>query len=127
MRRYGVLAGTLAALLLASGGAALAADTAVIHNTPTSHHASKGATYRTMRGEVTAVQPDSVTLKESGKSNELFKATLSNKTLVREGKAKKTVNDLKVGERVAIHYNYDQANMANMANSIQILHKAPKA
>ncbi|HTU03419.1 MAG TPA: hypothetical protein VMG58_16435 [Candidatus Sulfotelmatobacter sp.] len=125
MRGRGILAGTLAAALMAWGGAALAADTATSHTTPTSH--AKAEKYMIMHGEITAVQPDSVTLKEAGKGNELFKATMNDKTWIHEGKAKKGVNDLKVGERVAVRYNYDQATQANMADSIRILQKAPKA
>jgi len=129
MRRHGILAGTLAAMCMVWAGTALAAGSTMTPTTPTTakSHAAKSATYRTVRGEVTAVQPDSVTLKESGKSNEIFKATLSNKTTVHEGKTKKSANDLKVGERIAVRYSYDSANQVNLANSIRILHEAPKA
>jgi hypothetical protein len=76
-----------------------------------------------VRGELTAVQPDSLTLKLGGKNARTLNIGLTDKTKVRKGKAAKSVSDLKVGERVAVRY--DQGAKANRADWINILREAP--
>jgi hypothetical protein len=132
MARTGLVAWVLAGALVGSAGLALAADTAT--TTPdmgkaaqTAKTPAKAATaekHRTVRGELTVVQPDSLTVKMEGKHARMLTLALSDRTKVHEGKATKSVSDLKVGERVAIRYT--QSAAANTAVRVNILREAPK-
>jgi hypothetical protein len=124
-----MVAWVLAGALVGWTGLALAADAAA-PSTGNSAQTSKAPgtmtkieKHRTVRGELTAVQPDSLTLKLGGKSARTLNIGLTDKTKVREGKTAKSVSDLKIGERVAIRY--DQGAKAKPADWINILREAP--
>ncbi len=134
MVRKGMVAWALAGALIGSTGLALAADTA----TPATPATGKTATtqmaktpaktakmekHRVVRGELTAVQPDSMTVKLMGKETHTLNIGLSDKTRVHEGKTAKSVSDLKVGERIAVRY--DQTAKAKPADSVNILREVP--
>lgn len=68
------------------------------------------------------MQPDSLTVKLGGKQARTLNLGVTDKTTVREGKAAKSVSDLKVGERVAVRY--DQSATGKPADWIHILREA---
>ncbi len=134
MVRKGMIAMALAGALVGSG-LAFAADTTT-PATPDMGKATatpmakapakkmaKADRHRVVRGELTAVQPDSLTVKLGGKTARTLNLGLTDKTRVHEGKAAKTASDLKVGERVAVRY--DMSAKAKPADSINILKEAP--
>ena len=101
-----VAAGTLALW----GGVALAAA-----------EASKPVFHR-VRGEVTAVEPGARTMMVKtmqGKKELTVGVDITDKTMIRQGKAHKTLSDIKVGDRVWM--KYERANDKSVAEYVHIL------
>jgi len=86
------------------------------------------AEMRSVRGEVTAVEPNSrtiVVMAMEGKSTMDVGVDVTNETAIREKQAGKTLDDIKVGDRVAM--TYEKTNSGLTADSIQILRPASMA
>ncbi len=77
---------------------------------------------RSVQGEVTAVEPNAQTMVVTameGKTSLDVGVDVPNKTIIREGQAIKTLNDIKVGDRVAMKYEKTSSGLT--AESIKIL------
>lgn len=83
---------------------------------------------RHVRGEVTAVEPGAKTLvvkAMEGKKALDVGVDVTDKTIIREGKANKTLGDIKVGDRVWM--KYEKTSDKLVADSIRILKPATVA
>ena len=141
MRGAKVLMALLAAGALTLGaGVALAATgqekapepakaPAVSKATPTSKKSEKEvAVDRIVRGEVTAVESGAKTLTVKvmrGKEAETIGVDVPDTAKITQGKAAKTLADIKVGDRVWM--KYDRTNGKLVADQIRILKSAPMA
>lgn len=107
----------------------LAKAPAVSKATPTSKNAEKEvAIDRIVRGEVTAVEPAAKTLTIKamrGKEEETVGVEVPPTTKITQGKAAKTLADIKVGDRVWMKYG--RTNDKLVADQIRILKSAPMA
>jgi TfoX/Sxy family transcriptional regulator of competence genes len=118
------------ALTLGAGVALASTDTS---KTPASPQATavqtvKKAEVHRVRGEVTAVEPGANTMvvkaMEHKKALEVG-VDITSKTIIREGKARKTLADIKVGDRVWM--KYEKANDKLVADFVRILKPAKVA
>jgi hypothetical protein len=85
----------------------------------------KKADIHRIRGEVTAVEPGANTMvvkAPEGKKELTVGVDVSDKTVIREGKAAKTLADIKVGDKVWM--KYERANDKLVADFIRILKPA---
>ncbi len=130
MQRLNVLVAVLAAGSLAVwAGTSLAAD--MTSNT-TSNNGTMSKSTSTMsstaskrmgaRGEVTAVDPNAktLTLKERGKQAKTVDFSVADNAKIYQGKSEKSLNDVKVGDRVRVSYDRTSDNKLE-ANAIRIL------
>ncbi|MGD0264197.1 MAG: hypothetical protein ABSD47_04460 [Candidatus Methylomirabilota bacterium] len=132
MRGAKVLMALLAAGALTMGaGVALAATdaskTTASPEATTVQTANKAEVHR-VRGEVTAVEPGAksmVVKAMEGKKALDVGVDVTDKTIIRQGKANKTLDDIKVGDRVWM--KYDRTNDKLVADQIRILKSAPVA
>lgn len=88
----------------------------------------KKSEVRRVRGEVTAVEPGAKTMvvkAMEGKKALDVGVDVTDKTIIREGKANKTLGDIKVGDRVWM--KYEKASDKLVADSIRILKPATMA
>lgn len=128
MHRRAMLGTTLAigALLLggqvalASTGAAKPADES---NAPAAR-AAQNSEIRQVRGDVVAVEPQAspmtLTLNTmEGKQQLTVGVDVTDKTMIREGKAVKALGDIKVGDHVWL--KYERSNDTLVADAIRIL------
>jgi hypothetical protein len=126
-----LLALVAASTLTLGGGLALAsADTSkTTEGTKASvAQGEKKAEYRRVRGEVTAVETGAKTMvvkAMEGKKSLDVGVDVTDKTIIREGKAAKTLGDIKVGDRVWMRY--EKTNDKLVANFIRILKPAKMA
>ena len=126
MRGAKVFAAVAAAAALAVwGGVALAANEASkapeASKSAAAPEASKATVHR-VRGEVTAVDSNAKTMavKWSRRKREKnVNVHVPDKASIREGKATKTLADIKVGDRVWMRY--EQTNGKDVAEAIHIL------
>ena len=79
---------------------------------------AKKAVKKQVTGEVTAVDAKANTLTVKGKSGDVTVST-DDKTKVAAGKAKKTLADVKVGDKVEV--NYTEADGKNTASHVSIM------
>ena len=126
MRGGKTLPALLAAAALSLGaGLALAstpASKATEASKPGAAQAEKRPEIHRVRGEVTAVEPDSKTMllkAMQGKQELTVGVNITDKTIIREGKAHKTLADLKAGDRVWM--KYERTNGKLVANVVRIL------
>ncbi len=87
--------------------------------------AAKKAVFHRVRGEVTAVEPGAKTLVVKamrGKEDVTVGVDVTDQTMIREGKAHKTLTDIKVGDRVWM--KYERASNGWVADTIRILKPA---
>ncbi len=80
---------------------------------------------RRVRGEVTAVEPGAKTMvvkAMEGKKALDVGVDVTGKTIIREGKANKTLGDIKIGDRVWM--NYERTSDKLVADYIRILKPA---
>lgn len=85
----------------------------------------KKSEVRRVRGEVTAVEPGAKTMvvkAMEGKKALDVGVDVTDKTIIREGKANKTLGDIKVGDRVWM--KYEKASDKLVAEYIRILKPA---
>ena len=120
-----VLAFVVAASLALGGGVAFASSNTSktsAGNTPSVTKAEKKSEVRRVRGEVTAVEPGAKTMvvkaMEGSKSLDIG-VDITDKTIIREGKATKTLADLKIGDRVRLKYEKTADKL--VADDIRIL------
>ena len=78
---------------------------------------AKKAVKKQVTGEVTAVDAKANTLTVKGKKGDVMVST-DDKTSVMEGKAKKTLADVKAGDKVTVHYT--EADGKNVAHKVAI-------
>ncbi len=117
--------------LVAAGSLTLGTGLAIASsNTSKTNGATKSTTSRMenksevrhVRGEVTAVEPGAKTMvvkAMEGKKALDVGVDITDKTIIREGKANKTLGDIKVGDRVWM--KYEKTGNGLMADSIRIL------
>jgi Cu/Ag efflux protein CusF len=79
---------------------------------------------RRVRGEVTAVEPSAnpmtLTMKtKEGKEELTVGVDVTDKTIIREGKARKTLSDIKVGDRLWMKYERTDGKL--VADYVRIL------
>ena len=127
-----LLALVVAGALTLGAGVALAATdaskTAVSPEATTVQTANKAEVHRVVRGEVTAVEPGAKTMvvkAMEGKKALDVGVDVTDKTIIREGKASKTLTDIKVGDRVWM--KYEKANDKLVADFVRILKPAKMA
>jgi Cu/Ag efflux protein CusF len=123
MRGAKVFMAMAAAGALAFGtGIALAANEAPkAAKAVTSYEAGKPVMHR-VRGEVTAVEPGARTMTVKameGKEEVTVGVDVTDKTVIRQAKAHKTLGDIKVGDRVWM--KYERTNDKLVAQAIHIL------
>ena len=82
---------------------------------------AKKAVKKQVTGEVTAVDAAANTLTVKGKKGDVMLST-DDKTTVMEGKAKKTLADVKAGDKVTVHYS--EADGKNVAHKV-VMKAAP--
>ena len=88
----------------------------------------EAAVDRIVRGEVTAVEPTAKTLTvkaSRGKEAETIGVDVPDTAKITQGKAAKTLGDIKVGDRVWM--KYDRMSNKLVADQIRILKSAPMA
>ena len=118
------------ALTLGAGVALAATDaskTAASPEATTVQTANKAEVHR-VRGEVTAVEPGAKTMvvkAMEGKKALDVGVDVTDKTIIREGKASKTLTDIKVGDRVWM--KYEKTNDKLVADFVRILKPAKMA
>ncbi|HEU5395217.1 MAG TPA: hypothetical protein VFV36_10520 [Candidatus Methylomirabilis sp.] len=121
-------------VLTLCAGVALAAPygstTSEGSQTPAVQAAPTREVHHTVRGEVTAVEPGAnpptlVVKAMRGKQELTVGVDITGKTVIRQGKAKKTLADIKVGDRVWM--KYERTKETQLADEIQILKPAPMA
>lgn len=126
-----LLAVVAAGVLTLSAGLALASgDTSKkVEGTKASATSmEKKAGYHRVRGEVTAVEPGAKTMvvkAMEGKKALDVGVDVTDKTIIREGKATKTLDDIKVGDHVWM--KYEKTNDKLVANFVRILKPAKMA
>ena len=96
----------------------------------TATHGMSKSEVRRVRGEVTAVEPAAnpptlVMKTMEGKQELTVGVDVTNKTTIREGKAQKTLADIKAGDRVWMRYERTDGNF--VADYIRILEPAHMA
>jgi len=125
MRGVKVFMAVMAAALAFGAGIALATNEA-----PKAPEASKSSTateggkaiIHRVRGEVTAVEPGARTMTVKamqGKQELTVGVDVTDKTVIRQGKAHKTLGDIKVGDRVWM--KYERTGDKLVAENIHIL------
>jgi len=126
-----LLALVAAGVLTLGAGVALAAtDTSKTAASPaatTVQTATKAEVHR-VRGEVTAVEPGAKTMvvkAMEGKKALDVGVDFTDKTIIREGKASKTLTDIKVGDRVWMKYQKTSDKL--VADFVRILKPAKVA
>lgn len=97
---------------------------------PSAQAAPTRAVHHTVRGEVTAVEPGAnpptlVVKGMRGKQELTVGVDITDKTVIRQGKAKRTLADIKVGDRVWM--KYEQTKQTEVAEEIRILKPAHMA
>ena len=97
---------------------------------PAAKTAPSRPVHHTVRGEVTAVEPGAnpptlVVKAMRGKQELTVGVDITDKTVIRQGKAKKTLADIKVGDRVWM--KYEQTKETEVAEEIHILKPAHMA
>jgi len=122
--------------MLAAGSLVLAAGVALASteaakapegSKATARQAMSKAEVRRVRGEVTAVEPSAnpmtLTMKtKEGKEELTVGVDVTDKTIIREGKARKTLSDIKVGDRVWMKYERTDGKL--VADYVRILKPA---
>ncbi len=98
--------------------------------TPAAQAAPTRAVHHTVRGEVTAVEPGAnpptlVVKAMRGKQELTVGVDITDRTVIHQGKAKKTLADIKVGDRVWM--KYERTKQTEVAEEIHILKPAPMA
>lgn len=123
-----------AGALAFGAGVALAAPygstTSEGSQTPAAQAAPTRPVHHTVRGEVTAVEPGAnpptlVVKAMRGKQELTVGVDITDRTVIHQGKAKKTLADIKVGDRVWM--KYEQTKQTEVAEEIHILKPAPMA
>jgi hypothetical protein len=118
------------ALTLGAGVALAATDTSKTAASPESttvQTATKAEVHR-VRGEVTAVEPGARTMvvkAMEGKKALDVGVDVTDKTIIRQGKANKTLDDIKVGDRVWMRYEKTSDKL--VADFVRILKAAKVA
>ncbi len=127
-----ILMAVLTAGSLALGSGPALATTASPKTTGSSKsgaaQSEKKAEMHRIRGEVTAVEPGANTMvikAPEGKKELTVGVDVNDKTIIREGKAAKTLADVKVGDKVWM--KYERVNDKLVANYIRILNPASMA
>ncbi len=113
-----------AGTVLPAGGAAKAPASSPQVTAP----AAQKAEVHRVRGNVTSVEPGAKTLVVKvmrGKEDVTVGVDVTDQTMIREGKAHKTLSDIKVGDRVWI--KYQRASNGWVADTIRILKPAHMA
>jgi hypothetical protein len=118
------------ALTLGAAVALAAPDTskAAEATKPSATQAEKKAEFHRVRGEVTAVEPGAKTMvvkAMEGKKTLDVGVDITGKTIIRQGKANKTLDDIKVGDRVWM--KYEKASDKLVADFVRILKPAKMA
>ena len=111
-------------LALGAGVALASSDTskATEATTPNSSRMEKQSEIQRVRGEVTAVEPGAKTMvvkAMEGKKALDVGVDVTDRTIIRQGKANKTLGDLKVGDQVWM--KYEKTSDKLVANYIRIL------
>jgi len=111
-------------LTLGAGLAIASSDTSKTTEAtkPSASHMEKQSEMRRVRGEVTAVEPGAKTMvvkAMEGKKTLDVGVDVTDKTIIRQGKANKTLGDLKVGDRVWM--KYEKTSNKLVADYIRIL------
>lgn len=126
MRGMRNLVAVLVAGALSLGAGAVLASTETSKTTeatkPSASQAEKKSTIHRVRGEVTAVEPGAKTMvvkAMEGKKELTVGVDITDKTIIREGKASKTLGDVKVGDRVWM--KYEKSSDKLIADFIRIL------
>lgn len=126
MRGMRNLMAVLVAGALSLGAGAVLASTETSKTTeatkPSATQAEKKADIHRVRGEVTAVEPTAKTMvvkAMEGKKELTVGVDITDKTIIREGKASKTLGDVKVGDRVWM--KYEKSSDKLLADFIRIL------
>lgn len=88
------------------------------------HHAKKTVRYHRIVGEVSAVDAGAGTLTVKHRKGETA-VSLYTKTRIKYGKEKKSLEDIKAGEKVTVRYKEESGK--KVATSIYIWHAAKKA
>ncbi len=114
-------------LILGTGLALASSDTTKATGATTSSatQMEKKSEVRHVRGEVTSVEPDAKTMvvkAMEGKTALDVGVDVTDKTIIREGKANKTLGDIKVGDRVWMKYQKTNDNL--VAEFVRILKPA---
>ena len=114
-------------LTLGAGLALAASDTSKAAETtkPSAIQSEKKAEVHRVRGEVTAVEPGANTMVVKAMENKKaldVGVDITSKTIIREGKANKTLTDIKVGDHVWM--KYEKANDKLVADYVRILKPA---
>lgn len=112
------------ALVLGAGAARAASDAGKASEgpKPAAAAAAKKVEVHRVRGEVTAVEPNAKTMVVKvmeGKKELTVGVDVTDKTVIRRGKAHKTLADIKVGDRVWM--KYERANDKLVAEIVRIL------
>ena len=110
--------------ILGAGSAFASSDTskAARATNSTASQMEKKSEVRRVRGDVTAVEPQAKTMvvkAMEGKKALDVGVDVTDKTIIREGKANKTLGDIKVGDRVWM--KYEKTSDKLVANYIRIL------
>jgi len=112
------------ALMLAVwlAGPSLAADQEAAKSKPAAAHQVEKPAVRTISGTVSAVEPEAKTFEVKvprGKEEALIVgASVTDRTVIREGKTKKKLADLKVGDHVWM--KFERASSGDVAKMIVI-------
>lgn len=114
-------------LALGTGTALASSDTATAPegSKPAAAPAAKKAEVHRVRGEVTSVEPGAKTMVVKvmeGKKEMTVGVDVNDKTVIRRGRAHKTLADIKVGDRVWMKYDRESDKL--VAEQIRILRTA---
>jgi len=131
MQTTKLITAILAAAALTLGAQTVQASTAVarrpVASRTSTSQATEKAEVRRVRGEVTAVEPSAnpmtLTMKtKEGKEELTVGVDVTGKTIIREGKTRKTLSDIRVGDRVWMKYERTDGKL--VADYVRILKPA---
>jgi cytoskeletal protein RodZ len=113
---------TAVMLVMLGAGTSLATTPATAKSKPVEARMVKHPSIQTVAGTLSAVNPASKTVEVTvpkGKADHLVVgATVTDQTIIKEGKAKKSLADLKVGEHVRMRF--ERVSSGDVAKTIVI-------
>lgn|SRR5574337_746534 len=113
---------TAVMLVVLGAGTSLAATPATAKSKPAEARMMKHPAIQTVAGTLSAVNPNTKTVEVTvpkGKADHLIVgATVTAQTVIKEGKARKSLADLKVGERVRM--KFERVSSGDVAKTIVI-------